>query len=892
MPSRDPRSVAVSRRSVIVASIAGAAFTVELVWLIAGIGGPRVTAWFANISGFVAPTTATVLALLAATRNPSRAKAWRALAAASGSWALGQMVWSYYELVLGREVPFPSLADVGFLGMYPLALVGVLLLPAANVRAVSRLRAVLDGLIVGGSLLFAGWSVAIDAVLSQPGVDTVQRFLGVTYPVGDVVLCTVALTMPSRRELLRSGTSIAVLTGIAALGVSDFLFTYLTASGEYASGSLVDIGWFSGFLLIGLAAALARETPVARDRTSRWTWSALIYLPTVAVIIGEAQPTLDKAVAFLGATVFALVIARQVTTSFENRVLTRDLETRVEQLWNRDEQFRLVLRATRDAVWDLDLATDEIAWGDGITELFGYAADTVGAEMQWWADRIHPEDRSRVTESLAAAIEAGDTSWTSEYRFLAADGRWVSVVDRGFVVAGVDGPTRMVGAMMDISERKQYEDDLAHRALHDPLTGLPNRALLVDTIRATITEGRAGEVALLFLDLDHFKRINDTFGHAVGDDVIIEIGHRLVGAVRDEDLVARFGGDEFVILCTGVSDDDAAREVVERVLDALATPVQLRGRRLHISASVGVALGRDVDLGSDAFLQSADTALYEAKARGRARFEMFNESLSRRVRHDLELTEALRQAIVDGELSIYYQPVVDLATRRPVGVEALLRWEHSGDFVPPSTFVRLAEEAGLIDQLGDFVLERSCAEVASWSTTPDFQLSVNVSPLQLSDTLAGRVASALASAGLAPEQLCLELTERALMRNPRSSMRVLRELRALGVRIAIDDFGTGYSSLSYLSRLPLDVLKIDRSFIAELSQNEVRSGITEAIIAIARAAGLTVIAEGIEHEQQAEALTGLGCTRGQGYLFARPHPGRVTRVLFESRLEAVTVTAV
>jgi len=856
----------------------------ELGWLVIRIGGARGTAWFSDISGFTAPAVAAILCARTARRGRSRA--WWVLAGACGSWAAGQMVWSWYELVLGREVPFPSFADLGYLGMYPLALVALILLRGDSARAVSRVRAVLDGLIVGGSVLFAGWAVAIGRVLDQPTVGVAQRVLAVLYPVGDVVLCTAALTLPARSGILRSRTVALVLAGIVGLGVSDLMFTYLTSSGSYATGNVVDAGWFTGFTLIGLAAALApaRAGTGPVDRARRAPRSTWIYLPTLAVIVGEAQPRLDPFLALLGAGVFALVVLRQVASTLENRRLTTDLEVRIGELRDRDEQYRLVLRATRDAIWDLDLATDQIAWGDGIGEVFGYDPADAGHDLGWWKAHIHPDDAGRVAASFADALDRGDTAWSEEYRFLAADGRWVAVMDRGFVVRSGGEPVRVVGAMLDISDRKRYETELAQRALHDPLTGLPNRALLLERIRAAVEGGRGDQVGLLFLDLDHFKRINDSFGHSVGDDVLVEVGRRLTDVVRAEDVVSRFGGDEFVILCAEAADEPAARRVVDRLLAALALPFEVGGRRLHLSASVGVALGRDVDREGTGFLQSADTALYEAKARGRARCAVFNDELGRRVRADLELTEALRAALGEDRLSLAYQPVVDLAGRQPVGIEALVRWQHDGAWVAPSLFVRLAEEAGLIDELGDWVLRRSCQEVAGWRLPPTapFTLSVNLSPLQLGDGLPGRVAAALDATGLAPHRLCLEITEGALMRNRRTAMRALKRVRALGVRVAIDDFGTGSSSLSYLNRLPVDILKIDRVFVADLVQGGRRRAITEAVVGIARAAGLTVVAEGVEGEAQAEALRRLGCAHGQGYLFGRPQPGDEVRARFHA----------
>ncbi len=421
---------------------------------------------------------------------------------------------------------------------------------------------------------------------------------------------------------------------------------------------------------------------------------------------------------------------------------------------------------------------------------------------------------------------------------------------------------------------------LRHRSLHDPLTGLPNRRLylqrLDEALERAATDERAGRVAVVFLDLDGFKYVNDSLGHHAGDVLLTGVALRLGDAVRDGDLVARFGGDEFALLCRNIGTDEDAMALGSRINEVLVAPITVGEAEFHISASVGVAVAARGVLHGETLIRDADAAMYAAKDRGRARCELFDEPLRERITDRVRIETELRPALDRDELEVHYQPIVRLADGTTVGVEALLRWRHpTRGLIGPAEFVPVAEETGLIVPIGAFVLERGCRQLAAWDAhggaLAGISMSVNLSGRQLPHVdLVSGVARALDAHGIEAGRLTLELTEAMLMEDGVAPAAAITGLRELGVRAALDDFGTGFSSLSYLQRFPLDELKLDRAFVAGLGVGGREDAITGAVLAMAAALGIRVVAEGIEDDAQLQALRSLGCPLGQGYLFARP----------------------
>jgi diguanylate cyclase len=429
---------------------------------------------------------------------------------------------------------------------------------------------------------------------------------------------------------------------------------------------------------------------------------------------------------------------------------------------------------------------------------------------------------------------------------------------------------------------------LAHRASHDPLTGLPNRRAFAEVVDDVLQErrggGAAGHVAVLFVDVDDFKLVNDSLGHGAGDRLLETVADRLGAALRPQDVVSRFGGDEFTILLADVVDMDDALEVAGRLAAALTPPIVLEGEPRFVTASVGVALAGDVHLGADQLLQDADVAMYRAKERGKARCEGFDDSLRAVAVRRLALEGGLREALANGELHLEFQPQVRLPGGAITGAEALIRWRHPQlGAVSPAEFIPMAERLGVIDEIGAWVLREACAEATRWERE-DVDVAVNVSPRQLvAEGFADLVRAALADSGLSPHRLCLEITETALLADVARTRAMLERLRALGVMLAVDDFGVGHASLRHLRQLlPVDVLKIDKSFVDGVVEEAEDTAIVSAVVRLATGLGLECVAEGVESAEQADALTALGCGTAQGYFFARPLGAAAIRALLRA----------
>ena len=467
-----------------------------------------------------------------------------------------------------------------------------------------------------------------------------------------------------------------------------------------------------------------------------------------------------------------------------------------------------------------------------------------------------------------------------------ADGRSIQIANRPLADGG------WVATHEDVTERRRSDDRIAHLAHYDALTDLPNRTLFREKLEQEIKRIHRGErLAVLYIDIDEFKSVNDSLGHPVGDELLKAVAARLSGCVGATDIVARLGGDEFAVVQTAVRHPTDVTDLVTRIYQAIREPYECLGHQLAADASIGIALAPQDGTDLDQLLKNADLAMYGAKADGRRTYPFFEPDMDARVKARRTLELDLRQAIVDGGFELYYQPLVNLRDNRVTGCEALLRWRHpERGMISPAEFIPVAEETGLINQLGEWVLTAACVEAATW---PDHvKLAVNVSPVQFkSQTLALKVAGALAASGLSAHRLELEITEAVLIRDDEAALAILHQLRAVGVRIALDDFGTGYSSLSYLQRFPFDKIKIDRCFVNDIAELDGSSSIVQAVVNIAAARNMTTTAEGVETEQQLEMLRALGCTEMQGYLFSPAKPAAEIRRLLRSHREREAAVA-
>jgi diguanylate cyclase (GGDEF)-like protein/PAS domain S-box-containing protein len=510
-----------------------------------------------------------------------------------------------------------------------------------------------------------------------------------------------------------------------------------------------------------------------------------------------------------------------------------------------------------------------------VRRLLGYEPDElVGTHP---IDYIHPDQRTQVERRFHIHTAAGSKPVEFSYRIRRRGGAytWFETVITPIVSNGQ--VVQLQSSSRDITERKRTEEELVRLAFHDELTGLPNRALALDRIGQALAVSRRTNqaVGVLFIDLDGFKVVNDTIGHYAGDATLVAVAERLTGLVRPGDTLARLGGDEFVMLCPG-ADGPAAAIVARRVLHALGQPFTVYGRTIDLTASIGIAISQGAD-DPMRLVENADTAMYDAKRAGRDRFAIFDPDERTSQLNRLATEFALRRAVERNELLLHYQPEIDLASGRVVGVEALVRWQRDdGILVPPGEFIPLAEETGLIIVIGRWVIEEACRQVARWEAQgagPDLRVWVNVSARQLGQPdLVPTVQAAIRAARIRPQSLCLEITESALMEDAEAAAAQLDQLRSLGISLGVDDFGTGYSSLAYLNRFPLDVLKIDRSFVARLDADTEAETIVAAIIDLAHALDLVVIAEGVETEAQLAVLRRLECDQAVGFYFSKPLP--------------------
>jgi len=450
-------------------------------------------------------------------------------------------------------------------------------------------------------------------------------------------------------------------------------------------------------------------------------------------------------------------------------------------------------------------------------------------------------------------------------------------------------PRYLINVVDDVTERREAAEKIAHLAHFDALTDLPNRVLFRERLEQWLDRARHGEAfALLYIDIDEFKGINDSLGHHVGDELLKAVAERLRSCIKPTDMVARLGGDEFAVLLTAIEGRDDVVSFVKRVFETIRSPYHCLGHHLSSDASIGIAMAPLDGTERDQFIKNADLAMYAAKAGGRRTFRFFEPAMDENARFRLQMEQDMRRALTEGHFELHYQPLVDLTDNTMTGCEALLRWRHpERGMIPPLDFIPLAEDTGFINEIGDWVLRTACEEAATWP--PHIRLAVNVSPVQLkSQTLALRVASALAASGLAPERLEVEITEAVLISDDDLALKILHQLHDIGVRIALDDFGTGYSSLSYLKRFPFDKIKIDRCFVSDI---EVSSAIVQAVVNIAAASNMTTTAEGVETGQQQALLRQLGCTEMQGYLFSAPKPAAEVRVLGGAGPAAVPASA-
>ncbi|NJD57289.1 MAG: EAL domain-containing protein [Nitrospirae bacterium] len=546
-----------------------------------------------------------------------------------------------------------------------------------------------------------------------------------------------------------------------------------------------------------------------------------------------------------------------------------------------EQRYALAAQGANDGLWDWNLRDNRIYYSVRWKSMLGYADREIGNGPDEWFSRVHPDEREMVSARIDAYVQDVHKHFDVEYRIMHKDGTYRWMLCRGLAIKDASGNAyRMAGSQTDITARKTAEEQLVHDAFHDALTGLPNRALFRDRLQNAINRSRRMKdflYAVMFFDVDRFKVINDSLGHAVGDRLLVEISGRMKNCLRPGDTVARLGGDEFAVLLENISDVTDVKTVVERIQAEFVAPFMIEGSEIYVTQSIGIALELDRYQQPDQVLSDADIAMYAAKSKGKARYEIFDDGMHSNIIERLQLEADLRGAVErKNEFVLHYQPILDVETQQLVGFEALVRWHHPRrGMISPLSFIPLAEETGLIHPLGEWILRESCMQLKQWQdryhTSRQLKMSANVSGKQfLKENFVDVLVGILDETGIEPSTLAIEITESVIMEHIDVAVIAMSKLRQLGVHIHIDDFGTGYSSLSYLNKFPVSALKIDRSFISSMSENAENREIVRTIISLAQSLNLNVIAEGVELLSQLSEIGSMECQFAQGYYFSRP----------------------
>ena len=812
-----------------------------------------------------------VIAILVGVKlnHPSARSAWLLIAAEVASLNIGDDLSSVRAFVQHNDAPFPFV-DIAYVAMYPLLVCGLAILVQRRTSGRDR-STVVDAGIITASFGLVWWVLLLAPAFRGEDMALLDRLTSIVYPLGDFVILATGVRLVVGRG--RRPASFWLLTGgLFTLLGADGLFGYLTLSGRFSEHTIVDAGWVIFYVALGAAALhpSMRELSVATAEIRPVSTGRLVVIAS-AVLLAPAMLFTQDAIgnvtdatpiALTGALVVALVLVRIVG-------LVRDAaELRSEA------RFRALVDKSSDAIVVID-GDARIQYHTPSTEpLLGRrAVELQGTKI---TELLGHSDEQRLRVILANRSATTKVDWHLRH----GDGGWrdfeVIVVDlRG--TADVDG---IVLTMRDITARRQLDLELRHQALHDSLTGLPNRLLFADRVDHALqrAERECSAVAVLFLDLDDFKVVNDSLGHAAGDEVLVAVARRLLTATRTGDSAARLGGDEFGFLLEIGDVDDGAQLAALRIQDALQAPFVVGDKEMQLHASIGIAVGSPATHTYDDLLRDADLAMYVAKRKGKGRFEMFQPEMHEDATHRLQVAAELPGGMERGEFVDYYQPIVDIGNHRIVGAEALVRWQHpERGLLMPDEFIHIAETAGLIGSLDRWMLRHACRQAKAWKdagvTDDSFYVSVNISARHLQEVnIARDIREALFASGLPARSLVLEVTETALIEDVDSATAILADLKQIGVRIAVDDFGTGYSSLTHLVKFPLDIIKIDKSFVDRVVSGRGGDVMVRAVVELAHTLGLTAIAEGVEQPEQARTLEELDCTMAQGYLFSVPVP--------------------
>ena len=804
---------------------------------------------------------------------------------------------SLYHIVALQESPPVSWADAFYLTDSFLMLASLLSFPLARRIHLEKWKFSLDAalVLVGGAVAIWYFNVR-SAAATTSGVPV--TLLAFAYPLANLLVLLGITTVLLRGPLDENRVAFRLLVGAVLVSiVADLTFNLVLIETGARSAAWVDAVYLLFYLLSTASGELYLRRPVARSTgaqespTRSQPLSPLPYLAiafTYGLLLAAAlRPWTDpiSGIAVGAVMMTVLVVARQVLAVRQNVRLLAETAAQANEA-----RFRSLVQNSSDVILVIKPNGTIRFVSPSVARVLRYdPAPLIG---RGFIELLDQEDRDRARTYLRDATENIGVSPPTEWRFRQPDG---SSLHAEIIATNLLHDPTVRGIVLntrDVSERKRLEQQLTHQAFHDPLTGLANRALFRDRVSHALARARRqGEpISVLYLDLDDFKKVNDSLGHSEGDRLLVVAAERFRISARAGDTVARLGGDEFAVLIEDGVDSRGVTSVVDRLSEAMTRPFVLGGNEVLVKMSVGVATAGPEDTADD-LLRNADMAMYTAKRRGKGRSETYQAHMYTDVKHRGEMEVALRAAIEGEELYLAYQPIFSLKTGRLEGIEALVRWEHPQfGHLLPQHFVPLAEETGLIVRMGRWVLREACRQAQVWRNAfPETQLtvSVNISGRQLTELdLVNETRMALAETGVSPEAVVLEITEAVLMQQTGSVLEQLKALKALGIKLAIDDFGTGYSSLSYLQRFPIDLIKIARPFVEDVTAGVDKSALARAIIGLGDTLRLRTVAEGVETPEQCAALRVLGCSMGQGYYFAPPlPPADVARLLAQPRLE-------
>jgi diguanylate cyclase (GGDEF)-like protein/PAS domain S-box-containing protein len=847
-----------------------------VLWYLFRWGGPGLELGIADAATVPIGLFATVAAFSVSRRASSGGsrRAWAAIALGFSAYAFGDIAWFWIEVVQATDVPFPSVADIGYLAFFPLMLLGLALLPREQPER--RLRSALDMAIVIVGATTAVWWLVLGPVVAASGGEPSEVLIALAYPVFDSLVLFGILVALLARLTETPRTVLALLAiGLGLNVAADLTYARLALQQDYVSGTWLDLGYVLGWVVTGIAAVLQGHVSVRHTAsTASAPLRPITFLPYVAIAAVYVLLALstfgggngDRVLVGGAIVVTALVVGRQIHTARENATLMT-----VQASAREAARFQVLIKNASDVILVTDPA-GRITFATPSAEPL-FKREPTALEGASITALLDPAEAPMVMALLGAAAERPGISAPSVFQVAGADARWVEMRVSNLL----DDPlvSGLVATIHDITERRAFEQQLEAQALHDPLTGLANRVLFADRVEQAIVRARRSRrlPAVLYLDLDDFKRINDTLGHAAGDQVLVEVARRIRDAVRGEDTAGRLGGDEFAVLIDETRDVNEAVTLANRLAAAFAPPFEAGGSQLPIACSIGIVRSDQGGASSGELLRNADIAMYAAKREARGSHQVFQQAMYAETVGRVRMEADLRQALDRGEFRLVYQPLMGLIHGGVSGVEALLRWHHpERGLVMPTDFIPLAERSGEIRRIGKWVLEEACRTVGSWNAAlgdRPVKANVNVSVVQLEPGFVDEVAAILAETKFPAERLVVEITESVFSDERSDVVEVLSGLRRLGVRISIDDFGTGYSSLSRLRELPVDELKIDRAFVNQLGAGDDGS-LVSTILHLAQELSLNTVAEGIEENVQMQRLRELGCDVGQGFLLGRP----------------------